>query len=255
MASKNYRQYYVDIDALMDTRLGTLFVLYGEEALKIVDTNWRTRISDEFDLFLDSYNHDEYSHAWTHRDRRALMCAWPTNMFIFIHDILAEDLLEQTGKDPDFGGFKLTVNHYPYQLEESEKEAFKSCVALRLDLNPVDVELRYIPYSQMNAQWLKQASYTAIILYNLDQWLGEAFKEDSPLNGNPDTVLLAPLLFKSRKVAEELREADLSELPSKDPTELLRMVLCTLVHLRFAGVEEFTVPDFNEIMPIGKVST
>lgn len=247
MSSKYYRRYHLDIDALMDTRIGVMFDMVGEKVIDLLPTKWRERITDEFNEFLPLVDDAEYKERWKKRDRADLMMAYPTAMFLFLFDMLKDDLLEQTGASADFAGFKLTVNTYPYKLSADEMEAFRQCVAFRLEVEPQNVTMEYLPYSQMDAAWLKREEYTAIILYNLNQWLEEAFHKDSNLRGAPDTVMLCPLLFRSKVDANKLRDIDASELPTKDPTELLRYSLCTLVHLRFAPPSEFSLPDFEDL--------
>lgn len=251
MSNDVYRRYHVDIDALMDTRWGILYDMVGARVTEMLKTKWRERLSDEFSEYLSGVDDAEFKRRYAQRDRADLMLAYPTAMFLFLFDLLQDDLMDQTQSNPDFAGFRLTVNTYPYVLPPEEIEAFRQCVAFRLELEPDSVTMEFRPYADMDAAWLRREQYTAVILYNLDQWLQEAFSQNSNLRGAPDTVMLVPVLFKSKAEADKIKDIDIGDLPTKDPTELMRYSMCTLVHLRFAPPAEFSLPDFEALAKMG----
>ncbi len=62
----------IELDALLDTRLGTISLMDEALARKMLDLDYPNRISDEFNLLSDEIDMSVYNRAYADRDIETL---------------------------------------------------------------------------------------------------------------------------------------------------------------------------------------
>jgi hypothetical protein len=189
METPVYSTLFVELDALLDTRLAIL-TSFGEEALKFNLT--KNYFSRKHDFFI-GINQEEYKIKYLNRDKSILKNSLSTELRNVINQFIQKTLLNRTTTPYQFLP-KIIVNLYPYQLEEKEKQIIlSSIIAMTHDLAPI--EIVYLPYLEITPMYVKK-NLSVLILYNYLEWL----ELQSKLNNFPKTIcpevtLLGPCIY------------------------------------------------------------
>lgn len=156
----------IDIDTLLDSRMGTMDVLNPEWAEKLSKSDYRHRLSDDFNMFVPEVNMAEFKKAYAQRDWRSLAHAAPTEFSADLNRILDELLFDPKRLNPD-ATTEIHVNVYPYDLTDEEK------IAMVESLHEITGTIFYIklvnipPYS-ITFEVIKASNWVAIFTYDLN---------------------------------------------------------------------------------------
>ena len=193
---------YVEIDGLLDTRLGTIGLLSPETARKIISSpSYLEREVDEF----EGVGQLEFKMAYADRDKHTLYNSVMTGL-VFHMQGLVWQLKKQAITTPFHDGIKLVVNLYPYSFSDAEREEFTRVILYRLNGGETEeageqdlVSVEYINIAQENLTPAHcKASYGAMYMYNPWHWLNlhtEALKAVRL----PEVIVYAPRLFHDGK--------------------------------------------------------
>lgn len=182
---------FVELDALLDTRLATVSRLSEEAALTCLNDD--RYFSREIDDFTDicGIGKEEFRKAYKQRDVRTLEASIMTEVPFIVAELTHK--LELDVIDTPFASEVIVeINCHPYVLDEEEKEAVAMGVASRCgeDTKVVCVD---IPLDQLTPGLILER-YSGLIIYNFRDWMEvqlEAFKSTRM----PRVSVLAPALF------------------------------------------------------------
>lgn len=183
---------FVDIDALLDTRLST-FVLEFPNIDAAVLEAYSLRISDT----LPGISYTEFREAYAKRNRATLRNALPTCIMPEILTIKAESVKSGI-TSPVNTVIEVYVNFYPYKLDEDE---------IKLICNSISAYLGCTVYSvnKSNSEITPKEigdEFDLLIKYDYIDWLDEHSKnEEFNRVRCPRTVMWAPALYFSEKVS------------------------------------------------------
>lgn len=220
---------YVDLDSLLDTRIGTLAKIDGKLAMEtMLDLSYFQRDENVF----KGVEKEVFKEEWTNRDKITLSLSFATMMCREIGRMVA-DLKMDDAEQPLRGEVRLTVNTYPYVLTEEEAKDVEDVLMHYIqDTCPVDV-VRW-PLENITPQMLKH-DYVLLIMYDYGPWL-EAQTDNFRKEQIPDTVLIAPKLwFQDKMTKEQLAEVYLDNF--EDPLILTEMVSKGLVDLQLMDIK------------------
>lgn len=232
----------VDLDVILDTRIGVLSQLYPAATEKLINNPlYRTRQTDEFNLIDKSIDLNTYRKAYANRDVNALMNAVPTEMmleFVMILDSLLDEIL---GPNPENKIIKVEINTAPYNLTSEECESIVHCFRTHT-MTPFEITTVNIPYENMSLRMLEHGDYAALFIYDFDLFqysvFTKNFKEtDKPL---PQVTVMVPRICAS---LEKYEEASKEKLPNGDPLEpfeFLRLHYGKLLAFQFLGADRFS---------------
>lgn len=232
----------VDLDVILDTRIGVLSQLYPEATAKLINNPlYRTRQTDEFNLIDNTIDLDTYRKAYANRDVNALMRAVPTEMlleFVMILDSLLDEIL---GPNPENKVIKIEINTYPYNLSSEECEHIAHCFRAHTK-TPFEIKTVYIPYDNMSLPMLEQCNYAALFLYDFDRFqysvFTKNFKEtDKPL---PQVTVMVPRICASLQKYDEACQEKLPNGEQLEPFEFLRLHYSKLMAFQFLGADRFS---------------
>lgn len=236
----------VELDALMDTRLGVITQLDDEAGLKCIqDERYFSRIIDDFSEIC-GISREVFREAYNKRDIRALEGGTITEV-PFILAELTMKLGAETLNTPFVSEVVVHVNCYPYVLDEEEQEIIASAVAARC-LEETRVMCVYIAPEHLTPSHILE-HYSGMILYNHREWMEhhlEAFKTARM----PRVSVLAPALyyaevpdkdeFTRNGIAPHINGFQLSELAT---TELYSLSLLPAVYYSIVRVPGVHMPD------------
>lgn len=224
---------YVELDALLDTRIATIAMLDGAAAERaIMNPAYHTR---DQDLFHDICGIDDelYKAAYEMRDVETLKHATLTHFPLLLTQIVRE-VEEQATLVPLPDSFHLEVNLWPYQLNEEERNLIELAVQRHSGLQTM-VQSVFIPPHELMPAMIKER-YPIVIMYNFNQWLAiqPSLFTHSKL---PQTTFIAPRIHHDAPVDETSPE--LKDFVIHDPYLRTAKFLSIFMNLEFVPIQEF----------------
>lgn len=162
---------YVDLNCLLDTRLGTLLTIDPDFGFAVSQQpGYYTRTMDRFATpEQGSLKRELYDQVTAHHPTLVVKNSVMTRMLDFIKNIIGAQRMLQT-EGPVKGIDKVLVNLHPYTLAHEEKLALLNLLATEMLDFECNVELVELPPAQITAAHAAK-HYIAMIIYNPTDWL------------------------------------------------------------------------------------
>lgn len=226
---------YVDIDALLDTRLATLYRLNHSLAHEALANGYYGRLCDEF----HGYDVKAYHEAYANRDEKTLSLAMMTEVIDFIR-YFAERTLKAMVDTPLRRQPELVLNISPYRVPDKTKKEI--IMALRYHTkNMIDIQVVEMHYRDLSPLVLKK-SYSTAILYEYWNWL-EVHSENENLKHTqiPEVSFIAPAIMKDSEAVNKLKGLRVFEIIEEHamPFVGLKLYPISKFSLDFARANEF----------------
>lgn len=223
---------YVDLDALLDTRLGTLAYLKNEYAVNALSNDYMTRDRDEF----KDVSYEVFKKAYEKRDIDTLKLSTFTNVFTLLQSCI-KSTFETAATNSNIKPIQVQVNVYPYKLDEEEMSEISIAVWSRLK-EMVDVNVVNINDAFLTPAYCKD-QYSMMIRYDYQSWLkihhdSHAFDKVKM----PTVSIVAPAIYQSRPSVEELEELQKQSIHPFDATEFS---LAPFFTLRLVDISVFSI--------------
>lgn len=237
----------IDLDSLLDTRLGTIRTLYPDNDFEIEQNKlYRLRISDEMNLVDARIDPLKYTASYLKRDKVILRNSRISLVVAYLRKMLENLQGIMVGNNPILQDIKVTVNTYPYQLDITEKQLFAAGVQANIGLKEPP-QLRYIEPETLTLKYMDENDYFMYVVYDFNGWASAAFddrKADSleamGLRRIENFTVIAPRLAVSVEAHEEAKkELKKSGLPL-DMNELAIMPWGALFDLELIDPVFFT---------------
>lgn len=224
---------YVELDALLDTRIALVDSIAPEAAIKMLSKDYWERTVDNFSSF--GVDHSEYLEAYSNRTVDALRRSKLTSIAPIVNEIVMEIERDAT-KSPTSSDMEIHVNTYPYILSELELDTLKVAVSAYLGLNS-KVKLMHLSPNSLTPGLVKER-YSALFMYNFEEWLlthGETIFN----NRMPTVIFVAPALYLERPPTEgELKD---SEIPDVTPFATMEHFMIETMALHLVNVRHFSI--------------
>ena len=221
---------YVELDCLLDTRLATIARIDQELAVKVVREGYHKRMSDHF----PGVPLDKFKELYDNRDHTTLEHSVCTPVVRLVGDIVKEFETEAQTSPIHKGGF-VTVNCYPYDVDDEEREILRQSLAVWMG-NDVEIEVTSFPREVLEPQYVI-SRYAVLVMYDYYKWMDMHVKgfETTPL---ASVRLIAPALYidnvpDKATIRRWTKEAD-------NPLRALATLASPLVDLEFADAELFS---------------
>lgn len=242
----------VELDALLDTRLGTIAKLYPAIATEIVGNpelfrKYQNRRSDDFSRIHPGIDTARYQAAYMLRDVDTLKRSTITEMIPFLSVMIREiERAEITG-DAEVTGGEIILNTWPYKLTPDETYAFQVAVMTRAGLH-TPVSAIHLPPHELTTTKIANERWVGLILYSLDTWLNETFKT-YPRNQKPTCVPAASLITPALLINEEgVDDPVKRQMPNGEPLDpfiATRWNFAELIGIDFTPPSAFSVLDMQ----------
>lgn len=269
----NETLFYIELDALVDSRIGTLMRLKPEWAFKATAEHaFHHRMSDDLTGFLEGFDLDTFKKAYYERDRSTFFYSRATSMVSYLRSVIMDQAELKIAGDPRIGALRMIVNYYPYDLDLEDINYLRRVLSttFSLPLNLVEFESR--PHRDMTFSWLRAIRAAVMVIYNFNEWLNSA--SDRPttvemakqMSGNPEMTLMAPGLLHRHDDLARLKAMDKSDAGDKDPFTTAKKAFASVFALevlpaRLFSVQQLTLErnkmtDFNKVKKdIGLMNT
>lgn len=201
----------IDLDALLDTRLGCLIAHRPKEAAEMNMNAYRARLTDELWKYCDNVTEEEYKDWWGNRDVEVLKCSSATSMMVRLK-AMTYNLTAVRAEQTFMTDLKVIVNVYPYTLPEEIKQEYKAAIKEVISKD-FQVEIVRLPPMSLAPQTLLD-TFNYYAIYDLDAWLiaNHTLLEDKPIPAFP---MNAPSMYCNSAPSEE----DIKELGFSQPEE------------------------------------
>ena len=230
---------YTELDAILDTRIGTLMLYSKEEAVKLLKSGeYFTRFSDWFKK-PGSVPFD-YDTEYKNRDLDTLQEARMTDCLYVLRGVIVEattNSLQGTHARPD-----VFVNTYPYQLTEEERNEYAKVLSHLIE-EDVDIKVGYINYKLLTPNRIRD-EFAYMIMYNFNEWLDRHIEEFDKKSSSriPDVTIVAPALLSAElpRTKEEMKDLMLDDL---HPLVVVQKTLVSCFNLEFIDPKYFCIVD------------
>jgi hypothetical protein len=200
MTPDSRQNIYVELDALLDTRFGTLWQMSPELAESVLYLKYHERMVDNFSLLNPAIDHSVYEAAYAKRDVETLKCTRVTNLIYLINQI-SNDLEDEAFKSPHVDSVELTINIYPYNLNESEVETLKDMIGV--SIGPMTgVNVIRQPLNALTPRVIKD-TYSAVILYHMREWFCNLNPDELLANKSPRIKIICPAIYEKEIPTKE----------------------------------------------------
>jgi hypothetical protein len=225
----------ISLDALLDTRLATLFRMNPKQAETILFNGYRNRESDQWSAFSSEIDQAAYQEAYKKRDIDTLKAARPTSIAPVINQI-TNTLGKAAIQAPMIERIKVDVNVYPYRMDDALKEMIAGAVNEWVSVDTI-VSVVDMPPSDITPMYLDR-HYAAMILYDFDEWLGLHHEQlmECPI---PTVTVIAPALYLDKKPTEMDLRVDGTDMVSAFAA--LEMALLEYMSLTIMDAKYFSL--------------
>lgn len=229
---KLFNNIYIDLDSLLDTRLGVISEL-DPTALEymIKDGRYWARVYDDWSTLTDGRVSDEqFTVAWDNRTHETLKASMLTEIFGPLRNIMTlytQNVKEGHVEKP----LCMTVNMHPYGLSDDEQEAIAEALMYHVGAR-FEVFFVSIGPDELTPTLLF-SRYEAAIMYHFHSWIvkhGFALANQP----TPDFVLMVPRLFTKDPT-------DLTQEAQKDEFLVTALQLRYYINVEFIGSHCFSM--------------
>lgn len=229
----------VMMDALLDTRMGTLLSL-GEQYMTaaIADNVYYAREEDKF----PGIDINTFKTAYSKRDIDTLKNSGVTQVIALLEEYTSR-IHNQNLVTPFHFIPSVILNTYPYKLSNAEIETFKKLL-VRYTNEKAKVDVVYMSYEDLTPTYVKQ-NLTIMIMYDYYQWL-EIHAENKNFETTicPEVTLLGPRIYFNGRM--KLPDVMALQKENLTPFQGIEAIANPLVSLNLLPVEIFSfILQFN----------
>lgn len=224
---------YIELDALLDTRLGVLYQADPELAVKVLDSNkYRKRLIDRF----GHISAEKFEELYKKRDIDTLKKSVLTNMPYFLQRLVKDCIVHSSVTNVD-QELCFVVNTYPYVFEdESLLTMLKDCIGYHM-LDAVDIRIVHMPPEELTPRYVKE-NFDILIMYRFQEWL-YMHRDEFLIHRCPAVTLVAPAIYwKEMPDAETINEC---RTIGRDPITIAQDQLAEYIAVRFMEVSLFSI--------------
>ena len=237
----------VDLDCILDTRLGTITKLNDEESVNVLSNGWRTRTSQDICSVTTVIDKEEYVNTYADRNIETLMLSRPTNLLLSMADDFSSMMkLVGRGATP-LSDVCLVINKYPYQTDEQTDLEIQRAVT---EIVGSDVPVRIANYPEESVQlsYLNMRGITDYFTYDVFNWIKREFSNKETfedLTLCPNIAVWGPKLLSHDNAVDELLKQETLIDEKDDPFDFAKVLLAPCVNLQWLDVFEMSIIDFE----------
>lgn len=221
---------YLDLDALLDTRLSILFT-YGDEILQsILSDNYFIRNMDTF----KGIDRNEFISKYNTRDKLTLKDTIVCKLINMVKE-LVDKMVQQALTSPFHTGPKIFLNIYPYKLLP-EEEVIMIRGLIHVTNKLADIQLINLSPEELTPQFLKD-NLAILFKYDYNTWLDMQL-ENFKLLPCPEISLFIPEIYPKELPTKE--NIELMAEKQMNSFKLLEFISAPLIGLKAQAIELFS---------------
>lgn len=240
----------IDLDVLLDTRIATLVRLNPEEAIRLLEGGYSTRVTDDLSNMNSVITNELYKTAYDTRDVETLKISRMTN-YIFELAVLIKQLTENLAKDNTrVLDPCVVINYYPYkELEDETLQQIVYAVEQYIT-EAITVKSVYLAPEELDLKALKAADVLTYITYDFQGWFESAFSIKKGRNGiisYPKLTVIAPKIMPKVDSFDHLDADSKKVLQNKTPFEFMKLYWAPMFGIEYCPIEMMSLIDTDII--------
>ena len=195
--------FFTEIDAILDTRLGTLAKMGRSIALEVLKGNYLDRVHDCF----PGVDNKLFKETYDKRDKETIALSMATPVMKIMGEFCL-DTIQGNNSSPFVKQPVITINEYPYVLTDKERNLILTAAKIRTK-NLAEIKFVNMSPAQITPRFLKK-DVSIFAIYDYITWLdtqaeNKVFSKESC----PTVVMLTPFMPASiNKNGEELSKVE-----------------------------------------------
>lgn len=224
---------YLDIDTILDTRLGTLAIMGDEHPIRALNSGkYHKRMLDEF----EGISAQEFREAYAKRDIETLKRSVLTNVTFFLRRLIKDSLMSAVMQQR-VEKMCFTVNVYPYDFSDPDLvEMLIGCIRFHT-YSTSNVQIVSIPDEELTPEFVAK-HYQIMIRYDWVNWV-DKHKEFFERRGIPGVTVAVPEMFYDAIPTSE--DIDRLNLKKQNPFIMAETVTAALFRLKHMPVSLFSI--------------
>lgn len=258
MQKSNAFNLMFDVDAMFDSRMGTLLGMRDDIATILPLMQYRRRTMDDWTALTGGLITTEaFNERYAQRDLTTLRRCIITGMVPVLMNYI-DSLKERFFRGVDVSSISVDINSWPYTIPGPIADTLQNCLRVLLPTYVSVNMCRHSPES-MTPTFLKK-HYSGWITYDHDTWL-ELHREELlgvPIN---EVACITPKLFKKEPEGSMSEAEDVFK--DMDKHGLLELIMEDFLHIEHIPVSDFCfllprtykLPDEEEEIPDPQLSS
>lgn len=228
---------YIDLDSLLDARMGIIGQLNNDEAKRLMAGNYFRRTIDRFGSPRAGFSQEEYEALYRDRNVQSLHGSQLTRMTNEFTMFML-DVYNKLGQPMADVSYDVDVNLWPYNLNEDERYALKLILGKYFG-QMVNVNLIHMDPASVTPA-VVNIKYDLMITYDVNGWLTQHAESllELPLLS---VTLIGPRLYHTAPVSA--LKADQSKVEGVPLFNGIEMLFAPVISLRLIDVSYFSVLD------------
>ena len=222
---------YISLDALLDTRLATLYLMGEEVMIGALANGYFLREEDSF----HNVSKEVFAKAYKERNVETIKNAGATKIIGFINEIIVE-LNKQAVLTPLHTGPKIYLNTYPYVLNEGDVEMIVAGLAAATG-KLCDIQAIHLSEAQLTPLYCKQ-NFAIMFMYDYSSWFDTQAENFRSLPCPEITLIVPGIYFTRIPTEDELREAINNAM---HPMKMIEFISSVFIKLTLHDVDLFCV--------------
>lgn len=222
------------LDAVIDTRLGTLNLIDPEAVVGMNPPDYLLRTRDEFQFM--GIDNELFDVAYRNRDEFTLRSSIVTNILPIVQNAIHQ---YKTMINPSRNGpIELDLNIYPYNLDKEVARVMADLVEFKLG-GIVKVTPVRVPYENMTLSYLA-SNYHTVVIYDWVDWAcanERSFRSEAA----PGVTMIAPDILRGERLPEKPDDTVRAAFKVAHPTAYMEFALADYIGLSFERVSFFSM--------------
>lgn len=217
----------IELDALFDTRLGTIGGVSQELFNDVISNNYHNRLGD----FFPNISNEEYRRLYSLRDKKTLFRTMINSIGHLLRDF-AKSTIKNSINSPFIYKPRILINVHPYDLTTEEEELIIKGVAIVTN-GMADIKCINRTYEELTPMYVKN-NLSIMILYEYYNWLeihsaNKLFKKTTC----PEVTLLGPAIY--------INPINKTKIPKEDPFRAFELLAEPIINLKLLPIEMFSI--------------
>lgn len=236
----------IDLDVLLDTRIATLVQLDPDEAMRLLESGFTSRVTDDLSGMNSTISNEAYQEAYKNRDVETLKTSRMTN-YIFELAILIKQMTENLAKDNTrVLDPCVVINYYPYK--ELDDEVLKQIIYAveQYITTAVTIKSVYLSPEELDLKAMKSSDILTYITYDFQVWFESAFSIKKGRNGiisYPKLTIIAPKVMPKVDSFDHLDADSKKILQNKTPFEFMKIYWAPMFGIEYCPIEMMSLID------------
>lgn len=230
MSARKVEQIYVDLDVVLDARLGTLARISEDTAERILNAGYHTRETDSF----EGVDMDLYRDLYAKRDSVTLSKSVCSGAVPLLRH-LAGELTKQAIGRPYHEGMRVVVNTHPYVLTSAETDEIGAAIAAWMQ-GLAEVTTLSCQPKDLTPSHCK-SNFAMMLVYDFEAWM-ECHAKAFETTRLPEVTMFAPALYAQKPTDEELAK---TVKEAAHPLRAIEWLASPIIDLKLIDVKYFSI--------------